>query len=106
MGFPVKSACLRLLSFPERKPALLNSQLRQHVLISPSSSRSKNIPFLNSTVFSVFGILQLGLTKPALYSAQNTKCQKDESQKARRSATLLLSHQSSDLRSASGNHNT
>lgn len=50
MGFPVKSACQGLLSFPERQPALLNSQLRQHVLIRPSSSRSKNrypIPQLN-----------------------------------------------------------
>lgn len=27
MGFPLKSACLRLLSFPERQPALLNRQL-------------------------------------------------------------------------------
>lgn len=50
MDFAVKSACLRLLSLPREKTALLNSQLRQHVLVSPSSSRNKNrypIPQLN-----------------------------------------------------------
>lgn len=107
MGFPVKSASLRPLSFPERKPALLNSQLRQHVLISPSSSRSKNsypIPQLNSSL----NFWYFATWSPKTSSIFSSKYKKSERPKweAQRLATLLLLCQSSNFCSASGNHNT